>query len=141
MKGLLKNKKMMIALAVIVVIVIIFVVTWRKKKAEKAARTVEPGRSDLGTGKAILPVASFPLRPYSMAGEYTAEAGSYGQQIANLQELCNKNFASNLTVDGKLGPKTENALVSNLSPYKMPYTEEVYKGIMLQYYPIPSKAI
>lgn len=131
MKEILKNKKLMIALAVLVVIVVIFVVVRRRKKAEESDKS---GGSSSGTGNATLPVASFPLTPYSMAGEYTAEAGSYGQQIANLQKICNKKFNKSLTVDGKFGPKTENAFRSAFGyPFEIPYSEEVYNGFIMQY--------
>lgn len=134
MKEILKNKKLMIALAVLVVIVVIFVVVRRRKKAEESDKSITGGGSSSGTGNATLPVASFPLTPYSMAGEYTAEAGSYGQQIANLQKICNKKFNKSLTVDGKFGPKTENAFRSAFGyPFEIPYSEEVYNGFIMQY--------
>lgn len=134
MKEILKNKKLMIALAVLVVIVVIFVVVRRRKKAEESDKSITGGGSSSATGNATLPVASFPLTPYSMAGEYTAEAGSYGQQIANLQKICNKKFNKSLTVDGKFGPKTENAFRSAFGyPFEIPYSEEVYNGFIMQY--------
>lgn len=133
-KELLKNKKVIISFAVLVVIVVIFVVVRRRKKAEESDKSITGGGSSSGTGKASLPVASFPLTPYSMAGEYTAEAGSYGQQIANLQKICNKKFNKSLTVDGKFGPKTENAFRSAFGyPFVIPYSEEVYNGFIMQY--------
>ncbi|MBE6347237.1 MAG: hypothetical protein E7067_08590 [Lentimicrobiaceae bacterium] len=131
---MLKNKKIIAALAVLVVIVVIFVVVRRRKKAEESDKSITGGGSSSGTGNATLPVASFPLTPYSMAGEYTAEAGSYGQQIANLQKICNKKFNKSLTVDGKFGPKTENAFRSSFGyPFEIPYSEEVYNGFIMQY--------
>lgn len=124
----------MIALATLVVIVVIFVVARRRKKAEESDKSITGGGSSSGTGNATLPVASFPLTPYSMAGEYTAESGSYGQQIANLQKICNKKFNKSLTVDGKFGPKTENAFRSAFGyPFEIPYSEEVYNGFIMQY--------
>lgn len=134
MKEILKNKKIIAALAVLVVIVVIFVVVRLRKKAEESDKSITGGGSSSGTGNATLPVASFPLTPYSMAGEYTAEAGSYGQQIANLQKICNKKFNKSLTVDGKFGPKTENAFRSAFGyPFEIPYSEEVYNGFIMQY--------
>lgn len=134
MKEILKNKKIIAALAVLVVIVVIYVVARRRKKAEESDKSITGGGSSSGTGNATLPVASFPLTPYSMAGEYTAEAGSYGQQIANLQKICNKKFNKSLTVDGKFGPKTENAFRSAFGyPFEIPYREEVYNGFIMQY--------
>lgn len=108
MKNLLKNKKIMTAFAVLVVIAVIFVVVRRRKKTEESDSSDSNGATP-NSVIVSLPVASFPLRPYSQSGEYTAEAGTYGQQIANLQMICNKKFGYKLSVDGKWGDKTTEA--------------------------------
>lgn len=136
-KELLKNKKVIISFAVFVVIVIIFFVVHRRKKAEESDISITGGGTSSSTGggissstgNATLPVASFPLTPYSQAGEYTAEAGSYGQQIANLQKICNRDFHKSLAVDGKYGPESEAAFSSAFGCL-FGVTQKVYEGII-----------
>ncbi len=107
MKEILKNKKLMIALAVLVVIVVIFVVVRRRKKAEKSDGAVSVGGTPVTGG--ALPVASYPLTSYAQAGTYSPSAGSYGQQIANLQKICSQKYGYKLQVDGKWGDKSTEA--------------------------------
>lgn len=135
MKDILKNKKMIIAFAVLALILTVVFFIRRKRKAEEADKAIAGGGSSAtSSGVATLPATSFPLTPYSIAKEYTASAGSYGQQIANLQKICNDKFGKGLDVDGKFGPKSEAAFLTCFgSPYKMPYSEEVYNGLMLQH--------
>lgn len=106
-KELLKNKKIMAALAVLVVIVVIFAVARRRKKAEKSDGAVSVGGTPVSGG--ALPVASYPLTSYAQAGTYSPSAGSYGQQIADLQKICSQKFGYKLQVDGKWGDKTTEA--------------------------------
>lgn len=127
-KELLKNKKVIISFAVFVVIVIIFFVVHRRKNAEESDKSITGGGISSSTGNATLPVASFPLTPYSKAGEYTAEAGSYGQQIANLQKICNRDFHKSLAVDGKYGPESEAAFSSAFGCL-FGVTQKIYEGI------------
>ena len=94
----------MIVMAVLVLLVVVVVII-RRRKASEEADVVITGSS--GSGDAKLPSASFPLRPKS--GGYSASTGSYGQQIADLQKMCNEKYGTSLTVDGKFGPKTEKA--------------------------------
>ena len=125
----LKNKKFIIAAVSVMALVLAVLFFIRKKKNDEASSSFPTGA--LTTEH---PNASFPLTPYSKAGEYSTAAGSYGQQIANLQKICNDKFGKNLAVDGKLGPKTEAAFNSCFgSPLVMPYSEEVYNGLMLQH--------
>lgn len=133
MKEILKNKKIIITLAVIALILAVVVFIRRKRKADEVHTSVADGTASSGAS-AQMPVASFPLTPYSRAGEYSAGAGSYGQQIANLQKICNGKFGKALVVDGKFGPKSEAAFLTCFgSPLVMPYSEEVYNGLMLQH--------
>lgn len=97
----------MIALAVLVVIVVIFVVVRRRKKAEKSDGAVSVGGTPVTGG--ALPVASYPLTSYAQAGTYSPSAGSYGQQIANLQKICSQKYGYKLQVDGKWGDKSTEA--------------------------------
>lgn len=130
MKNLLKNKKLMIALAVLVVIVVIFAIVRRRKKAKESDSSGTTPNSVIGS----LPMASYPLRPYSLTGKYTAEAGSYGQQIAVLQRGLNQKYKCQLDIDGKFGPKTTQALCDNvLCPEENLYTEAVYIDIISKF--------
>lgn len=121
-----KNKKVMMAfLAILVLAAVITVVIRRKDKDDDSdggsAGGYEGGSSgDTEGGSVSLPSAMFPLTPYSKAGEYSAIKGSYGQQIANLQKICNSKFGDNLSVDGKFGPNSEKAFAKRfllLPPY------------------------
>ena len=130
------NNKTLAALLAALVFVVVAVVFFirRKKKAEEADNVIAGGGSSTTSGVATFPTASFPLTPYSMAKEYTASAGSYGQQIANLQKICNERFGEKLVVDGKLGPLSEAAFQKCFGyPILFPYSEAVYNGLMLQY--------
>lgn len=111
MKEILKNKKVIITLTVIALILAVVVFIRRKRKADEVHTSVADGTAS-SVASAQMPVASFPLTPYSRAGEYSAGAGSYGQQIASLQQKCNDKYGAGLDVDGKLGPKTEAAFNS-----------------------------
>lgn len=102
MKEFLKNKKFIIAAVSVLALVLAALFFIRKKKNDEASSSFPTGA--LTTEH---PNASFPLTPYSTAGEYSTAAGSYGQQIANLQQKCNDKYGAGLDVDGKLGPKTE----------------------------------
>lgn len=131
----LNNKTLaaLLAALVFVVVAVVFFIR-RKKKAEEADNAIAGGGSSTTSGVATFPTASFPLTPYSMAKEYTTSAGSYGQQIANLQKICNERFDEKLVVDGKLGPKSEAAFLKCFGyPILFPYSEAVYNGLMLQY--------
>ena len=133
------NNKTLAALLAALVFVVVAVVFFirRKKKAEEADNAIAGGGSSTTSstsGVATFPTASFPLTPYSMAKEYTASAGSYGQQIVNLQRICNERFGEKLVVDGKLGPLSEAAFQKCFGyPILFPYSEAVYNGLMLQY--------
>lgn len=107
MEYFLKNKKFIIAAVSVLALVLVAVFFIRKKKNDEASSSFPTGA--LTTEH---PNASFPLTPYSKAGEYSAASGSYGQQIANLQQKCNDKYGAGLDVDGKLGPKTEAAFNS-----------------------------
>ena len=111
LKSILKNKKA-IAIAVVVVIIIVVVVV-RKRKNKDEGKSGNTSSNSVG-GTSSFPTATFPLRPYSQVGEYSAAKGSYGNQIAKLQSLCNSKYGKNLTVDGKWGPKTDEVFKSVL---------------------------
>lgn len=133
MKKLLKNKNFLMVVVTVLLIAVVVIVVRRKKKA-KESDSAGGGVSEKGGVLSSMPVASFPLTPYSQAGEYSAEAGSYGQQIAVLQEICNEKFGKNLDVDGKYGPKSESAFMSCFgSPFAPPYSEEVYNGFIFSH--------
>lgn len=105
----LKNKKFIIAAVSVLALVLAALFFIRKKKNDEASSSFPTGA--LTTEH---PNASFPLTPYSKAGEYSTAAGSYGQQIANLQQKCNDKYGAGLDVDGKYGPKTEAAVKTYL---------------------------
>ena len=129
----MKNRKIMIAVALIVMIVAVMIIVKRRKNKDDDS---SDGGSSGGSssGGSSLPVASFPLTPYSLAGEYSAAKGSYGQQIANLQKICSLKFGCKLQGDGKFGPKSEAAFMQCFgSPFKPPYREEVYNGFIFQH--------
>lgn len=119
MEKIIKNKKIMIALAIVIVIVTVVIVR-RKRKSED---TGSAGTSSQNS----LPVASFPLQPNSVAGEYSAAKGSYGQQIALLQEICVAQGAK-LIVDGYYGPKSEAVFQQNFG--KTSFSKEIYDKII-----------
>lgn len=134
MKEILKNKKVIIALSILVLITLIVVIIRRNKKSEETSGSDAVKKTPADASKPEHPLASFPLTPYSRAGEYSTGAGSYGQQIANLQKICNGKFGKDLVVDGKFGPKSEAAFLTCFgAPLQMPYSEEVYNGLMLQH--------
>lgn len=108
----------MILLAIMLVLAVAFVIARRRKK--------ETGNAD-GGAASQLPMAKFPLQPYSVTGEYSAAKGSYGQQIANLQKLCITQ-GSKLNADGYYGPKSE-AIFKQIFG-KTSITEEVYDTIL-----------
>lgn len=131
LKNILKNKKIMAAIVAVIAIAAVFVFV-RKRKNESEETAAEAASQPKGSFG--LPVASFPLTPYSQTGAYSAAKGSYGQQIANLQKICNNKFGENLTVDGKFGPKSEEAFAKHiLFPYAFPYTEVSYNGLISKY--------
>lgn len=131
LKMILKNKKA-IAISVVVVIIIVVVVVRKRKNKGKGQEGNTASKS--GGGNSNFPTATFPLTPYSQAGEYSTEKGSYGQQIANLQMICNTKFGKNLTVDGKFGPASENAFRECFGfPYAMPYSEILYEMLLCRY--------
>lgn len=129
MKDILKNKKMMLAVAALVVIAIIILVVRKRKDSGKESDGAVPG-----SVKSSLPVATFPLRPQSQVGEYSAAKGSYGQQIAELQKLCNKKYGAGLDIDGKWGPKTDEVFRSRLGTLLFPggISEAQYKVFLNQ---------
>ena len=142
-KEILTNKKVVISVAALVLILAVVLFVRRRKRAEENDKAVAGGETKTSGGSSVwipskntsgLPEASFPLTPYSMAKEYSANAGSYGEQIAKLQKICNKKWNKNLTVDGKFGPKSEAAFLSCFGyPLAMPYSKEVYNGLILQH--------
>ena len=142
-KEILTNKKVIIFVAALVLILAVVLFVRRRKRAEENDKAVAGGETKTSGGSSVwipskntsgLPEASFPLTPYSMAKEYSANAGSYGEQIAKLQKICNKKWNKNLTVDGKFGPKSEAAFLSCFGyPLAMPYSEEVYNGLILKH--------
>ena len=87
------------------VLLVVVIVVWKRRKTVDESDVIITGSSDSGSVK--LSSASFPLRPKS--GGYSASSGSYGQQIADLQKMCNEKYGTKLVVDGKFGPKTEKA--------------------------------
>lgn len=114
----------MILLAIMLVSAVAFVIARRRKK--------ETGNAD-GGAASQLPMAKFPLQPYSAAGEYSASAGSYGQQIANLQKICIYKGAK-LTADGYYGPRTDEVLKQIFGDTgELWYTEEGYNAIIEKY--------
>lgn len=90
-------------LVIIAVVAIAIAIVMRRRQNKPGSGTSS------GNGYVSLPIATFPLRPYSQAGEYSAEKGSYGQQIANLQRICSEKFAYKIQVDGMWGDKTTAA--------------------------------
>lgn len=103
---LFKNRKIMITLTLLLLAAIIIIVRRRKNKDDASEGGSAGGSS---SGSDPLPLATFPLRPYSQAGEYSAAKGSYGQQIANLQKICSQKFGYKLQIDGKWGDKSTGA--------------------------------
>lgn len=103
---LFKNRKIMITLTLLLLAAIIIIVRRRKNKDDASEGGSAGGSS---SGSDPLPLATFPLRPYSQAGEYSAAKGSYGQQIANLQKICSQKFGYKLQIDGKWGDKSTEA--------------------------------
>lgn len=131
MKSILRNKRLMIGLAIAVVIVtIVIIIRRRNDNGENKDDINEPQ----GGYSEDLPLATFPLRSYSMVKEYSAEKGSYGQQIANLQKGCNDKYGTNLTVDGKWGPKTDEVFRKRLGTllFVGGISEDQYKIFMNQ---------
>lgn len=78
-----------------------------------------------------LPGASFPLQPFSMVGEYSASLGSYGRQIADLQEVCSVRFGCKIQVDGMYGPKSEDFFQRCFG--RVVFTKEDYDNWMKKY--------
>ena len=115
----MKNKKIMIALAAIIIVIATVVIVRKKRKSEETGA----GSSSQNS----LPVASYPLQPNSVAGEYSAAKGSYGQQIAELQKICVAQGAK-LTVDGYYGPKSEAVFQQNFG--KTSFSKENYDVII-----------
>lgn len=101
----MKKKWIFISVAALaLVLAVVFFI--RRKKAEETDNAILQGGSSL-------PTATFPLQPYSVAGEYSASKGSYGAQIAEIQTKLN-TLGAGLDVDGKYGPKTEAAVKTYL---------------------------
>lgn len=122
MEKIIKNKKIMIALAAIIIVIATIIIVRRKRKSE------ETDSSGAGSSpQSSLPVASYPLQPNSVAGEYSAAKGSYGQQIAELQKICVSQGAK-LTVDGYYGPKSEAVFQQNFG--KTSFSKEDYDKII-----------
>lgn len=96
--------------AVVLLIVIVVVIRRRKKKIEKNAFYPDPENTETPEG---LKDAAYPLQPYSVAGNYSADRGSMGTQIKFLQQLYNENLTTGtpLVTDGKYGPKTLGAFL------------------------------
>lgn len=134
MKELFKNKKIMITAAILIMVVAVIIIVRRNRKDKDSGSSSDGGSSSGGSssgGGSSLPMASFPLTPYSQAGEYSAAKGSYGQQIANLQKICSQKFGHKLQVDGKYGPKSEETFLKCFgSPYGVTYSKEVYNGFI-----------
>lgn len=106
----------MIAFAVLVAVIAFVIIRKRRKDSEDNDIVV------IGTSDSVsiekLPSASFPLRPKSSG--FSTSTGSYGKQIADLQKLCNEKYGTNLTVDGKFGPKTEKAFEDKFPIFLFP---------------------
>lgn len=119
MEKIIKNKKIMITLAAIIIVIATIIIVRRKRKSEETGA----GSSSQNS----LPVASYPLQPNSVAGEYSAAKGSYGQQIAELQKICVSQGAK-LTVDGYYGPKSEAVFQQNFG--KTIFSKENYDIII-----------
>lgn len=95
--------------AVVLLIVIVVVIKRRKKKIENPDYP-DPENTETPEG---LKDATYPLQPYSIAGNYSADRGSMGTQIKFLQQLYNDNLTTGtpLVTDGKYGPKTLGAFL------------------------------
>lgn len=118
MEQIIKNKKIMIALAAIIIVIATIIIVRKKRKSEE---------TDSSGAQSSLPVASYPLQPNSVAREYSAAKGSYGQQIAELQKICVSQGAK-LTVDGYYGPKSEAVFQQNFG--KTIFSKEDYDKII-----------
>lgn len=104
-----KSKKTWIIIAAAVIVIVAVILIIRRNRKEKKSET-ETGTAVTGTdaGSVNTTEAKYPLRP-RMAG-YSAENGSYGWQIKVLQKALNDINGSGLTLDGKFGPKTLDAV-------------------------------
>lgn len=124
-------------ITLIITVIALAAMVYFLKKKQKGSEGSEDINSSNPSGEspvAQLPQASFPLTPYSSVKVYSTAKGSYGQQIANLQKICNDKFGKNLTVDGKFGPESEAAFRTCFGfILLMPYDEAVYNGLMLQH--------
>lgn len=120
----------MIGFVILVVAIATLLIIRRKKRVS----TADDNSSKSGTTGDTLPSATFPLRPYGSVGVYSAEKGSYGLQIAELQKLCNKKYGAGLDIDGKWGPKTDEVFRSRLGTLLFPggISEAQYKVFLNQ---------
>ena len=121
-------------ITLIITVIALAAMVYFLKKKQKGSEDINSSNPSGQSPVTQLPQASFPLTPYSSVKVYSAAKGSYGQQIANLQKICNDKFGKNLTVDGKFGPESEAAFRTCFGfILLMPYSEEVYNGLMLQH--------
>ena len=101
--------------AAVLLIVIVVVVIRRKRKSDAVDDAEKMKSLFYGTGNIADPQglteAKYPLKPYAMVGEYSADKGSMGTQIRYLQSLINEAdaYEKKLTEDGKYGPETLKA--------------------------------
>lgn len=136
-----KDRKTQIAIGVIILaIVALFVIRHRLKACNKKGGSVSSDNagSDSNTTTGLAE-ASFPLRPYNMAGVYSAEKGSRGTQIRYLQKVLNDSgYEPRLEEDGKYGPKTLEAFKSEFADEYVgkdgSISKSQYTGIVSKYY-------
>lgn len=127
-------KKLIILIITVIALAAMVYFLKKKQKGSEGSEDINSSNPSGQSPVAQLPQASFPLTPYRHVNVYSAAKGSYGQQIASLQKICNGKFGKDLAVDGKFGPKSEAAFLKCFgSPLAMPYSEEVYNGLMLQH--------
>lgn len=128
------KKKLVILIITVIALAAMVYFLKKKQKGSEGSEDINSSNPSGQSPVAQLPQASFPLTPYSHVKVYSAAKGSYGQQIANLQKICNDKFGKKLAVDGKFGPQTEAAFHTCFGLILvMPYSEGVYKGLMLQH--------
>lgn len=129
-----KNKKIIIILGLSLVALFAFLYFRKRNKDAEEGVQNSVASGSAAESSSGLPVATFPLRPQSQVGEYSAAKGSYGQQIAELQKLCNKKYGAGLDIDGKWGPKTDEVFRSRLGTLLFPggISEAQYKVFLNQ---------
>lgn len=125
-----KNKRIWIIGLITLALVglIYFVARGAKRAAIYIGGSASGGGSastDKGDAAAdSLPDAGFPLRPGT-------PYGSYGRQVLYVQAYLNKYTGRNLTLDGKYGPLTLEAVVAN---FYDPESRQPLKEISKEFY-------